>query len=175
MRGPAHSFSRNGYTDDSVADPRELTPFPRGVLLASVFLMGNTIRREVAPRRRNLGPTARLTKDAIDRLNSQERDGEVILLARGTRESVRQPPMNGSDSHLALVEPIDEPEIAIVAGPEEPESRQTSTIQGMPPIDKAPAKRAPRRGDGNDSQALVYALVALVIASALFAVWAMTR
>ncbi len=138
--------------------------------------MANTIRRDVAPRRRNLGPTARLTKDAIDRLNDQ-RDGEVIPLARGTRESVRQAVVgNGSDSHPAIAAFSEEPEVAIEAAPIEPsESRQTSTIQGMPPIDKPPAKRAPRRGDGNDSQALVYALVALVIASALFAVWAMTR
>jgi len=141
--------------------------------------MANTIRRDAAPRRRNLGPTARLTKDAIDRLNDQ-REAEVIPLARGTRETLRQRKVgNGSDSHPRIEPPqaafVDEPEIAIEAAPmQEPESRQTSTIQGMPPIDKAPAKPAPRRYPG-DSQGLVYALVALVVASALFAFWAMTR
>lgn len=137
--------------------------------------MANTIRRDVAPRRRTLGPTARLTKDAIDRLNDQ-READVIPLARGTRESVRQAVVgNGSDSHPAIAAFTEEPEVAIEVAPVEPsESRQTSTIQGMPPIDKAPAKPAPRAG-GGESQALIYALVALVVASALFAFWAMSR
>src|SRR5215813_838560 len=99
--------------------------------------MANTIRRDVAPRRRNLGPTARLTKDAIDRLNDQ-REGDVIPLARGTRETLRAKHVgHGSDSHPRIVARAafaDEPEIAIEVAPvKEPESRQTSTIQGMPP------------------------------------------
>jgi hypothetical protein len=127
----------------------------------------HTIRRDSVPRRRNLGPTARLTKDAIDRLNAQRESGEIpIQLARGTRESVR-PPVSD--------------EIEIIVGPTSAgESRQTSTIQGMPPIDRAPAVPPPPLAKLTQSVArradpLAYALIVLVLCSAVFALWAMTR